>query len=193
MHPQHRLAAGQIRRGDRDLAIESARAEQRRIENVGPVRRCDEDYALSLTEPVHLDEQLVEGLLTFVMAAAESGAALAAHGVDLVDEDDRRRVLLGLFKHVAHAGGADTHEHLHEVRPGDREEWNPGLPCHGPGQQRLAGPGRTVEQHALGDLGAERLVSAGVLQEILDFVQFFDGLVGAGDVGKSGRRHVLGQ
>ena len=193
MHPQHRLAAGEIRRGDRNLAIESTWAQQRRIENVGPVRGCDQDYALSLTEPVHLDEQLVEGLLAFVMAAAESGAALTAHGVDLVDEDDRRRVLFGLFEHVAHAGGADTHEHLDEVRTGDREEGNPGLPGHGPGQQCLAGARRAVEQHALGDLGAQSLVTRRVLQEVLDLVELFDGLVGAGDVGEGGRRHVLVQ
>src|SRR5260221_236278 len=28
--------------------------------------------------------------------------------VDLIDEDDARRVLLGLVEHVAHAGGADA-------------------------------------------------------------------------------------
>jgi hypothetical protein len=39
---------------------------------------------------------LVEGLFAFVVAAAEAGAALAADRVDLVDEDDAGRGLLGL-------------------------------------------------------------------------------------------------
>ena len=90
MHPQNRLAASQVRRGNRDLAIESTWTKQRRIENVGPVGRGDQDHALALTEPVHLDKQLIEGLLTFVMATTEAGAALAAHSIDLVDEDNRR-------------------------------------------------------------------------------------------------------
>ena len=50
------------------------------------------------------------------------GAAVPAHGVDLVHEHDRGRVRLGLLEQVAHPGGADTDEHLHEVRTGDRVE-----------------------------------------------------------------------
>ena len=49
-----------------------------------------------VVEAVHLDEDLVERLLALVVAAAEARAALAADGVDLVDEQDAGRVLLGL-------------------------------------------------------------------------------------------------
>ena len=38
----------------------------------------------------------LQGLLALVVAAAHARAALAADGVQLVDEDDARRVLLGL-------------------------------------------------------------------------------------------------
>ena len=144
-------------------------------------------------EAVHLDQQLVQRLLALVVAAAQAGAALAADRVDLVDEDDARRVLLGLLEQVAHPGGADADEHLDEVRAGDRVERHPGLAGDRAGQQRLAGAGRAVEQHALGDLRAERLVAGRVLQEVLDLVELLDGLVGAGHVGERGLRHVLGQ
>ena len=127
------------------------------------------------------------------MAATQTGAALTADGVDLVDEDDRRRILLGLFEHVAHAGGADADEHLDEVRAGDREERNSGFARHRAGEQCLAGARRAVEQHALGDLGAQSLVTRRVLQEVLDLVKLFDRLVGPGHVGEGGRRHVLGE
>ena len=127
------------------------------------------------------------------MPAAQSGAALAADGVDLVDEDDARRVLLGLLEQIAHPGRADADEHLDEVRTGDREERHPGLTGDRAGQQGLAGAGRAVEQHPLGDLGPERLVAAGVLQEVLDLVELLDRLVGAGDVGEGGLGHVLGE
>jgi hypothetical protein len=57
--------------------------------NVRPVRRGDQDDAAAGVEAVHLDEQLVQGLLALVVPAAEgAGAALAADRVDLVDEDD---------------------------------------------------------------------------------------------------------
>ena len=68
-----------------------------------------------------------------------------------------------------------------------------GLTGDGTGQQRLTGAGRTVEQHALGDLGAQRLVARRVLQEVLDLVELFDRLVDAGHVGERGLGHVLAQ
>ena len=150
------VAAVEVGGVDPDLAVEAARAQQRRVEHVGPVGRGDQDDAAADVEAVHLDEELVEGLLALVVAAAHAGAAVAADGVDLVDEDDGGGVLLGLLEQVAHAGGTDTDEHLDEVGAGDRVERHAGLAGDGAGQQRLAGAGRAVEQDALGDLGARR-------------------------------------
>ena len=164
-----RIARRPARSGgaDRDLAVEPARAQQRRVEDVRPVGGRDQDDVGARVEAVHLDEQLVERLLALVVAAAEAGAALAADRVDLVDEDDARRVLLGLLEQVAHAGGADADEHLDEVRAGDRVERHARLAGDRARQQRLAGAGRPVEQHALGDLRAERLVAAGFCRKSL--------------------------
>ena len=97
------LAAVDIRVRHDDLAVETARTQQRRVENVGTVGRGDQDDAFIGLEAVHLDQQLVERLLAFVIAAAQTGATMAADGVDFVDEDDAGRVLLGLLEHVADA------------------------------------------------------------------------------------------
>ena len=75
---------------DRHLAIEAARPQQRRIEDVGTVGRRDDDDALVRREAVHLDEQLVERLLALLVAERVAAAA-AADRVELVDEDDARR------------------------------------------------------------------------------------------------------
>ena len=179
VHPQDALAAVQVGLVDHDLPVEAAGAQQRRVEDVGPVGGGDQDDAALDVEAVHLDQQLVQGLLALVVAAAEAGAAVPADGVDLVHEHDRRGVRLGLLEQVAHPGGADADEHLDEVRAGDRVERHAGLAGHRPGQQRLAGAGRAVEQHALGDLGADRLELGRVLQELLDLLELLDRLVGA--------------
>src|SRR5581483_8013910 len=112
---------------DDDLTVEAARPQQRRIENVRPVRRADQDDVLVDREAVHLHQQLVQRLLALVVAAADTGAAMAADRVELVDENDARRRLLFLLEQIAHAAGAETDEHLDEVRAGNREERNAGL------------------------------------------------------------------
>ena len=151
------VAPGEVGGVDLDLPVEAAGAQQRGVEHVGPVGGGDQDHAAADVEAVHLDQQLVQRLLALVVAAAHAGAAVPADGVDLVDEDDRRSVLLGLLEEVAHPAGADADEHLDEVGAGDRVERHAGLARDRAGQQRLAGAGRAVEQHALGDLGADRL------------------------------------
>src|ERR687888_635912 len=49
----------------------------RRVEDVGPVGRGHEDDAGPDVEPVHLDEELVQRLLSLVVAPPEPGAAVA--------------------------------------------------------------------------------------------------------------------
>src|ERR1700735_3503740 len=102
--------------------------------------------------------------------------------VDFIDEDDARRVLLGLFEHVADARGADTDEHFHEVGTGDRKERYLRLTRDRACEQRLAGAGRTDHQHALGNLAPELLELARVLQEVDDFCDLLFGLIHARDI-----------
>ena len=172
---------------DDDLAVEAARAA------AGPGRGCRAGWwpAIRITpcrrvEAVHLDEQLVERLLPLVVAAAEAGAAVAADGVDLVDEDDGRRLRLGLLEQVADAAGADADEHLDEVGARDREERHAGLAGHGPGEQRLAGA-RAARRAARpsGILAPIAWNRAGFCEELLDLLQLLDGLVDAGHVGEA--------
>src|SRR6267143_396483 len=60
--------------------------------------------------------------LTTLDSSAPDSPAVPRAGVDLVDENDARRVGFALLEQVAHPRGAHTHEHLHEVRAGHREE-----------------------------------------------------------------------
>ena len=136
------LAALHVGQVDGDLAVEAAGAQQRGVEHVRPVGGGDDDDALLGVEAVHLDEQLVERLLALVVTAAHAVAAVAADGVDFIDEDQAGRVFLALLEHVAHAGGADADEHFDEVRTGDREERHVRLAGDGAGEQGLAGARR---------------------------------------------------
>src|SRR5207253_5393264 len=155
---------------DNDAAVEAAGAEEGGIEDVGAVRRGDEDHAVVRLEAVHLHEELVQRLLALVVSAAEAGAAVAADRVDLIDEDDAWRVLLPLLEEVAHARGAHADEHLHEVGAGDREERRVRLAGDGAREEGLARARRAHQQNALGDLAAE-------LRELLRLLEELDDLV----------------
>ncbi len=124
------------------------------------------------------------------MAATQAGAALAADRVDLVDEDDARRVALGLVEQVADAAGADADEHLDELGPGDAEERHAGLAGHGPRHQRLARAGRPDEQHPARDPRAEGVELFGELQELDDLLELRLGLIDTGDIAKRDDRLV---
>ena len=179
--------------GTIDLAVEAAGAQQRGIEHVGAVGGGDQDDAFVRLEAVHLDQQLVERLLALVIAAAEAGAAMAADRVDFVDEDDAGRVLLRLLEHVAHARGADADEHLDEVGARNGEERHVGFARDRARDQRLAGAGRTDQQHAARNLAAEALELARVAQEFDDLLQILLRLVDAGDVLEGDAAMRLGQ
>ena len=143
--PQDLLAAFQVGHVDDDLAVEAPGPQQRGIQDVGAIRGGEQDDALVGFKAVHLDEQLVQGLLALVMAAAQARATMAADRVDLVDENDARRVLLALLEQIAHARGAHADEHFDEIRTGHREEGPAGFAGDRLGEQRLAGARRADE------------------------------------------------
>jgi hypothetical protein len=134
---------------DHDLPVEAAGAQERGIEDVGAVGRPHHDEAAIAREAVHLDEDLVEGLLTLVVALPDAGSALATGGVELVDEDDRRRGFACLAEQVADARCSDADERLDEVRAREREKRGVGFAGDGLREQRLAGARRPDQQDAL--------------------------------------------
>ena len=182
VHAQDLLAAGGVGQVDGDLAVEATGAQQGGVEHVDAVGRGDDDDVFVGGEAVHLDEQGVERLLALVVPAADAVPAVAAHGVNFVDEDEAWGVLLGFGEHVAHAAGADADEHFNEVRARDGVEGDAGFARDGARQQGLARAGRADHQHALGDGAAEVAELARVAQEFDDFPDFFLGFGDAGDV-----------
>src|SRR6476469_2335351 len=117
---------------------------------------------------------------------------MAADGVNLVDEDDARRVLLRLIEHVAHAGSADADEHLDEVGAGDGEERHVRFAGDGARKQRLAGAGRTDQERAARDTPAELLEFLWIAQELYYLLQILLRLVDAGDVIEGNAAMALG-
>src|SRR5260370_711934 len=182
-----RAAALAVRAVQGGVRVDAARSEQGGVEHVRPVRRRDDEPVGVRVEAVHLDEQLVQGLLALVVAAAKPGATLASDGVDLIDEDDAGRVLLGLVEQVAYAARADADEHLDQLRTGDREERHAGFSSHGLAQQGLAGTGRSDEQDALWNAGSKGDELFRIFQELDDLGQLLFCLFNTRHIGTSDR------
>ena len=118
------------------------------------------------------------------MTTAHAGAALATHGIDFVNEDDGRCVLLGLVEEITDPRCTQTDEHLDEVRTCHGVEGNAGLTGYGPGQKGLTGSRRAIEQDTARYAGTQRLVLRGVLEEVLDLLDLlYSGLL-TGHIGE---------
>ena len=180
---QRLVASGEIGPVDDDAAVKAARAQQRLIEDLRPVRRSKDHDALARIKAVDLGQQLVERLLTLVVAA-EFGVSRAADGVDLINKDDSRGDLRRLLEQIAHAARADADEHFHEIGAGNGEERNACLARDSLGQKRLAGARRADQQRALRELRADGGVFLRVMQEIDDLDKRFLGLILSGHIGK---------
>ena len=185
------FAALDVRKAHIDLTVKTARAQQCLIQNVGTVGSSHDDNAIVGLKAVHLHQQLVQGLLTLVVTAAQTGTALTAHRIDLIDEDNAGHGLFGLVEQIAHAGSTHADVHLHKVGTGDGVERHTGLACAGTGQQGLTGTRRAHQQNAMGDAGTQRIELVRALEELDDLFQFFLFLVLAGNIGKGSGFLVL--
>ena len=183
-------AADDVRPVQHHAAVETAGAQQGRVEDIRAVGGRHHDDADVGVEAVHLHQYLVERLLALVMPAAQPGAALAADGVDFIDKDNAGGVALGLVEEVAHAGGAHADEHLDELGAADGEEGHAGLAGDGARQQCLARSGRADEQHALGYARSQRLELLARFEELHYLAQVLLGFFYAGHVLKGDGRLV---
>src|SRR3989338_1411090 len=182
------FAVAPVRQVDDDAPVESPRAHERGIKDVGPVARRHNDDFLVRLEAIHLHEDLIERLLALVVAAAHARAAHAAHGIYLIYEYDRGSGFLRDGEKVAHARGADADEHLDELGAGYGEERHARFTRDSPREQGFPGAGGTHQEHALGDARADLDEFLGVLEEVDDLGELRFCFPRARDVGE---RHFL--
>src|SRR5579862_3910919 len=193
MNFQNALATLHVGERHHDAAVETARPQQCGIEHVGTIGRGDEDYTLVGFEPVHLDQQLIEGLLALIMTTAETSPSMTPDGIDLIYKDDAGRMLLALHEQIAHARRAHADEHLNKVGTRNRKERHARFACNRAREERLAGSRRPDQQDALGDSSAEACEALGVAQKLNYFFELVLGFVDSSDVGEGNFVRILRQ
>ena len=187
MDAENLLAALHVGRADGHLPVEAAGTQQRRIENVRPIRRGDDDDALVGGKAVHLDQKLIQRL--FALFVAERVAAAApSDRVELVDEDDARVVAPRVLEEFADSRRADARVHLDEIRAAGEQKRDLRFAGHRARQQRLAGSRRPDEQNAFRNASADRRKARRLAQKIDNLLHFLFRFVNARHVGKRDRR-----
>ena len=194
VHGEDLLAAVDVGARHDDLAVEAAGAQQRRIEHVGPVGRGDDDDAFIGLEAVHLDQQLVQGLLALVIAVAEAGAAMAADRVDFVDEDDARRAIFLAWSNMSRTRLAPTPTNIStKSEPEMVKKGTPASPAMARASRVLPVPGEPTSSAPLGILPPSRANLPGSFRYSTISCKLLARFVDAGDVGEGHPAFLLGQ
>ena len=187
------LAAHHIGIGNNNLAIKTARTQQGWIEHVRAVGGRNQDNPLIGLKAVHFNEQLIECLFALIIATAKARATMTTHSIDFVDKDNAGRILLGLFKHVAHAARANAHEHFNKVRTRNGEEGHIGFACNGARQQGLTCAGGADKQDAAWNTPTQTLELLRIAQKFYDLLQIILGFINASDIFKGHAAMRLGE
>src|SRR3972149_2189334 len=184
MNFKYLLPPPYIGKGNNNLSVKTSRPQKSGIKNVRTIGGRNEDYAVIRFKTIHLNKQLIQCLFPFVMPAAETGAPVSSHRIDLIDEDDAGRILFRLRKKVPYARGAHADKHLYKVGTTDAEKRDISLAGDCPRQQGLAGAGGANQEQPLRYPPAQPGKFLGVLKKFDDLLQFRLGLVNACDIGE---------
>ena len=148
-----------------DLPVNSARTQNRRVDQVRAIGGQDHDDVMQCLESIHFRaehwDQCAED------ARITSGATRAENGLRLVYEQERERTVVGPFaalrKEVTHLTFAFAHPHVQNFRALDVEkklrmidarlrlDLLAQIESGCLAEQRFAAPGRAVQQKALGN------------------------------------------
>lgn len=183
------LAAAHVGQRNVNRRVEAARTHECGVENLWRVRRRDNDDILVLREAVQRREKLVQRL-PLGARTSDSHLALAAQRVDLIDEDNRGRVLARGGKEVTNAPRAEADKHFLELRRRLVVKLAASFAGDSAREQRLACARRARQQHAARHLSAQTAVLLRIAQEVDDVLELGFGFVRALYIREARRRDV---
>ena len=170
MNLQDLFSSLQIRQFHRDSPVKTSRTKEGRIQGIRTVGRCQDDNTFRTVKSIHLGQQLVQCLLSLIVAA-DIAVTLFTDRINLIDKYDTRCFFVRLFEQVTHFCGTHTYEHLHELRSGDGEKRYVCLTGYCFCKQGFTGPRRTYQQRSLRHLCTDILIAFRMVQIIYDLCQ----------------------
>ena len=74
----------------RDPPVKTSRTEKCRVKGIRLVSRCQNHNPPGTVKSIHLGKELIQSLLTLIVATAKTCASLATYSVNLINKDDTR-------------------------------------------------------------------------------------------------------
>mmetsp|Transcript_18095 Transcript_18095/g.28613 ORF Transcript_18095/g.28613 Transcript_18095/m.28613 type:complete len:619 (-) Transcript_18095:383-2239(-) len=143
MNVQDFQSARRVRHAHLNLAIKSTKSTQCRINHVHTIRGTNHHHLPASFEAIHEGQQhRHDTTLQFAIRLV----SLGRNTVNLVDEDNGRRILLRLLKRLAQIGLRVARHLTHDLWTIDEEEEGASLVGHRLRQQRLTRARRTIQQ-----------------------------------------------
>mmetsp|Transcript_11256 Transcript_11256/g.23560 ORF Transcript_11256/g.23560 Transcript_11256/m.23560 type:complete len:202 (-) Transcript_11256:1072-1677(-) len=115
MHSKDSLSALEIRQINSNLPVKPSWPQQCIVQNVHPVSSCNGDNTWIAIKTIHLNQDLVDGLLPLIIPSSKACATLTPNCINLINENDARCILLRLGENIPHTGSSHTNKHLHKL------------------------------------------------------------------------------
>ena len=106
----------QIRLIYNDSPVKASRTKQRFIQNFRAVGSAKHQNALRSVKTIHLRQELIQSLLSFLVSTAVFAVTASADSIYFIDKDDTGSVLGSFLKQISHTGSAHTHIQFYKIR-----------------------------------------------------------------------------
>mmetsp|Transcript_28442 Transcript_28442/g.80059 ORF Transcript_28442/g.80059 Transcript_28442/m.80059 type:complete len:454 (-) Transcript_28442:148-1509(-) len=154
-----------IRHSDVDFSVEASETTEGRIDGIWTIGGSDDDDAGTLLQPIHQGQHLTDDTTLHFSVGLFT---LWCNGIDLVDEDDGRSVLLGLLECLAEVGLTLTGHLGHDLRSIDEEKEGARLVGNGPRNEGLSASRWPVQEHTTWRFDSQGFEQGRVTQRELD-------------------------
>mmetsp|Transcript_49398 Transcript_49398/g.107577 ORF Transcript_49398/g.107577 Transcript_49398/m.107577 type:complete len:231 (-) Transcript_49398:316-1008(-) len=156
------------------MAIKATWPHQRRVKDLGPVRRSDDHHRGhpplpplipgAIVEAIHLGEELVQRLLPLLVPTGT--APHLRQGIELIEEENAGGATLGSPEELSYPGSPSTYKDLDEVRGRAGDEARTRLLSRCPGKQRLPTAWRTREEKTTWTASPKLVEALGAAEEL---------------------------
>lgn len=115
MHHEYLLPALYIRQINLNKPIKSSRTGESWIQDIFLVSSSKDNHIWIRLKTIHLDKQLIQCVISFVIASTKASRSFLPDCIDLVNEDNGWGCFSGLCEQIAHPLSTNSYIHFDEL------------------------------------------------------------------------------